>query len=139
MCIIINFCNFGRITLKLENQIESIWRAVKGFHIIHFIYTGHELDLFNTILASGDEGITSKLLSHNKSLHYSYIDKWCKSGIAWNILENKGNNKVYNNCIVSKLSKAEKCRQTLEFQVLVTKKKSLLLLYKLKNYTVQKL
>jgi len=90
----VNFSNFGRIPLKLENQIESIWSAVKGFHIIHFIYTGHELDLFNIILETGDDGITSKLLSKSKLLHHSYIDKWCKSGIAWNILESKGDNKV---------------------------------------------
>ena len=36
--------------LSLETQINSIWNHVKGFHVVHFIYTGHELGLFSKIL-----------------------------------------------------------------------------------------
>lgn len=73
--------------LSLENQIGSIWKFVKGFHVIYFIYTGHELDLFNTIISFGDNGTNPKLLSDKKSLHLPYIEKWCNSGRSWNILD----------------------------------------------------
>ena len=73
--------------ITLEKQISSIWQSIKGFHIIHFINTGSELNLFITIKNAGDIGILPENLAKQLKLNYSYIDKWCNSGIAWNILD----------------------------------------------------
>lgn len=76
-----------REDISLENQIGSIWESIKGFHVIYFIYTGYELDLFNTIISFGDNGTNPKLLAEKKSLHLPYIKKWCNSGISWKIFD----------------------------------------------------
>jgi ubiquinone/menaquinone biosynthesis C-methylase UbiE len=80
--------------ISLEKQISSIWNSIKGFHIVHFIKTGSDLDLFNTIINSGKEGINPKELAKNKNLSYSYIDKWCNSGVAWKILDIIQNDRI---------------------------------------------
>jgi len=76
----------------LEDQIKYIWKNIKGFHIIHYIYTGNELGLFNLIAQKGDNGISIEDLASIKSLHLPYLTKWCFSGIAWNILEDCNGN-----------------------------------------------
>ena len=73
--------------ITLEKQISSIWQSIKGFHIIHYINTGSELNLFIAIKKVGDKGIHPKSLAKQLDLNYSYIDKWCNSGVAWNILD----------------------------------------------------
>ena len=50
----------------LEDQIKYMWNNIKGFHVIHFIYTGYELDLFNAIEKSGKYGLSAKELSVQK-------------------------------------------------------------------------
>ena len=80
--------------LSLETQINSIWNHVKGFHVVHFIYTGHELGLFSKILNAGKKGISPKNIAEEQSLDIAYIDKWCSSGIAWGILDDVDNSKV---------------------------------------------
>jgi len=75
----------------LEDQIKYIWNNIKGFHVIHFIYTGYELDLFNTIEKSGKYGLSAKELSVQKTINLYYIEKWCLSGVAWNILIEEAN------------------------------------------------
>ena len=75
----------------LEDQIKYMWNNIKGFHVIHFIYTGYELDLFNTIEKSGKYGLSAKELSVQKTINLYYIEKWCLSGVAWNILIEEAN------------------------------------------------
>ena len=77
---------------SLENQIKYIWKNIKGFHIIHYIYTGNELGLFNLIAKKGDSGISIEELASLKSLHLPYLTKWCFSGISWDILEEYNGN-----------------------------------------------
>lgn len=76
----------------LENQIKYMWKNIKGFHVIHYIYTGNELGLFSLIAQKGDSGISIEELASVKSLHLPYIEKWCFSGIAWGILEDCNGN-----------------------------------------------
>ena len=80
--------------ISLENQIQSIWNSIEGFHVIYFIYTGYELDLFNIIKSFGDKGASPNLLSEKKLLHHPYIEKWCNSGIAWKILDILDNDNI---------------------------------------------
>ena len=80
--------------VSLESQIGSIWDHIKGFHVVHFIYTGHELGLFSLISSYKKEGISSQSIAKEKSLDVNYIDKWCTSGIAWGILDDLQNYKV---------------------------------------------
>ncbi len=72
---------------SLDYQIKYIWDNIKGFHIVHYIYTGHELGLFDLIAKNKENGISIKELSLSKSLNFSYLSKWCHSGLAWGILE----------------------------------------------------
>jgi len=80
--------------ISLETQISSIWNHIKGFHIIHFIYTGNELGLFSIISNFGKSGISSVSLAKEKSLDPDYIDKWCNCGIAWGILDDVDSSKI---------------------------------------------
>lgn len=73
--------------ITLEKQISSIWKSIKGFHIIHFINTGSELNLFITIRNFGEKGIHPEVLAQKLNLYHPYINKWCNSGVAWNILD----------------------------------------------------
>ena len=75
------------IEKSLEEQIRYIWSNIKGFHIIHFIYTGNELELFSFIDSAGKDGISIEKIASSKSLNLSYLSKWCMSGIAWGILD----------------------------------------------------
>ena len=71
----------------LEKQISSIWQSIKGFHIVHFINTGSELNLFITIRSFEEKGIHPEILAKKLDLNYNYINKWCNSGVAWQILD----------------------------------------------------
>ena len=78
----------------LEKQISSIWQSIKGFHIVHFINTGSELNLFITIRSYGEKGIHPEVLAKKLDLNYNYINKWCNSGVAWQILDVLGNDNI---------------------------------------------
>ena len=80
--------------ISLENQIQSIWNSIEGFHVVYFIYTGYELNLFNIVKSFGDKGASPNLLSKKISLHHPYIEKWCNSGIAWKILDVLDNDNI---------------------------------------------
>ena len=36
--------------LTLEEQIDYIWNNIRGFHLVHLIYTGHKLGIFDLFI-----------------------------------------------------------------------------------------
>ena len=76
--------------LTLEQQIDYIWNNIKGFHLVHLIYTGHKLGIFDLFIDNKNEvGLTIKQISDLKKLDFDYIEKWCFCAIAWKILDDK--------------------------------------------------
>ena len=78
------------LKLTLEQQIDYIWNNIRGFHLVHLIYTGHKLGIFDLFIdAKNEAGLTIKQISDFKKLDFDYIEKWCFCAIAWKILDDK--------------------------------------------------
>ena len=53
--------NMENQKLTLEKQIDYIWNNIRGFHLVHLIYTGHKLGIFDLFIDNKNEaGLTIK-------------------------------------------------------------------------------
>lgn len=69
-----------------KQQLELIWSYIKGFHAVHLISIGSKLNLFEMI-ASSKEAISARGLAERAGLHPPYVEIWCKTACAYDLIE----------------------------------------------------
>ena len=68
-----------------EHQVAKIFEWRRGFNITYLISLGIDLGLFKYLAQS--PASTPQQIAESLSLHYPYIDTWCKTAFAVGILE----------------------------------------------------
>ena len=81
--------------ITFDSQIKKLWMHIKGFHIVHLIYTGNKLGIFNLLskLEGEDSFLQIEEIVKTKKLHSPWMYIWCNSAVAWEILEYDGTGK----------------------------------------------
>ncbi|MCZ6511030.1 MAG: methyltransferase domain-containing protein [Alphaproteobacteria bacterium] len=69
-----------------EQQLARMWEHIRGFHVVHHVSIGTKLALFDE-LKGAPGGLTAAQLAAVLDLHEPYIDNWCKTGYAYEILD----------------------------------------------------
>ncbi|MDE0941610.1 MAG: class I SAM-dependent methyltransferase [Alphaproteobacteria bacterium] len=69
------------------NPMDKLWDYMKGFHAVHHMAMGVEMDLFKKIHEAGNDGCSPAKLAAGLELHPLYVDVWCRTGYHYGILE----------------------------------------------------
>jgi len=75
-------------TVTPEAQMARLWDYLKGFHAVHCAATGVELGLFEALARKGSARAGE--LASELGLHAPYVDVWCKTAYAYELLEDAG-------------------------------------------------
>lgn len=73
--------------VTFEQQIGKIFSYMSGYTAIYVIDTGVKLGLFKSLKDGGEDGVTPVDLASAHELHAPYVETWCKTACALELLD----------------------------------------------------
>ncbi len=72
-----------------EEQTARLWSYLKGFHAVHLVNVGVELGIFERFRRS-EGALSAADLAGALGLHGHYVEVWCKTACAYELLDAVG-------------------------------------------------
>lgn len=73
-----------------DSQLARVNEFIKGYNAANLIGLGIQLGLFKALREAGEAGLPPGELAEGLGLHAPYVDIWCRTGYAWEVLEDAG-------------------------------------------------